>query len=162
MSVEDEVAALRSRMEMTSREHSERAALSTKSVENAVAEGKDKAEKALKTAAAVAGRLHERTLKEKAAGGWGTEAATKEKSGEFHFGGEDDEEEPQDEFARYRSPSVARPTPPEVVPEPAPAPPPPPAAPAWAPPAGRGAPARRPQRPTVDDDDDLSGQSWLT
>jgi len=160
VSVEDEVAALRSRMETTSREHSERAALSTRNVEQAVAEGKEKTEKALRTAAAVATRLHERGVKEKAAGGWGTEAATKEKSNEFHFGGEEDEE-PQDDFARYRSPSEGRAPAPEVVPEPPPAPP-QPATPAWAPAAGRGAPARRPQRPVVDDDDDLSGQSWLT
>jgi seryl-tRNA synthetase len=156
VSVEDEIAALRSRMETTSRELKDRAELSTKKIDQVMAEGKEKSDKALKTAAAVATRLHERAASQKAAGGWGTAAATTKKTGEFDIGVEDDEEE-TDDLAAYRQATALK-APPPPAPEPAPTPP---ATPAWAPAGGRTAATRRPQRATQDDDD-FGSQSWLS
>ena len=162
MSVQDEVRALEARFEATNREQSERTALATRNVDQAMADAKEKNEQNLANAAKVATRLHEMAGRQKAAGGWGTAAATEKKSGEFAFGTEEDEE--QDDMPGFRPGGWAPPSSPAPTPEPvapvyqAPAPPPPPPA----PPVRQPPAVRRPQRPVVDDDDDLSNQSWLS
>ncbi|WP_394615365.1 hypothetical protein JNUCC0626_37200 [Lentzea sp. JNUCC 0626] len=163
MSVQDEVRALEARFEATNREHAERAELAGRKVDQAMAEAKEKNEKNLANAAKVGARLHEMAGRQKAAGGWGTQAATDKKTGEYAFGTEEDSE--QDDMPGFRPGGWAPPSSPVPTPEPvvpvapvraAPTLPPPP------PPPPPARPARRPQRPVVDDDDDMSNQSWLS
>lgn len=160
MSVQDEIRALEARMEATNREHSERADLASRKVDQAMAEAKEKNEQNLANAAKVATRLHEMAGRQKAAGGWGTAAATEKKTGEYAFGTEEDDE--QDDMPGFRPGGWAPPSAPAPAPEPvapayvAPTPPPPP------PPVRQPPAPRRPQRPVVDDDDDMSNQSWLS
>ncbi|MBB5954901.1 hypothetical protein FHS29_001471 [Saccharothrix tamanrassetensis] len=149
----DRLAAAKSRMDEISREHADRRELR----ERRSREARDKAGQSLDKQAAVAEktieRIQEAGKRQKAAGGWGTTAATEKKSGEFRFGTEDDE--PTYETAAPGTGWVAGPPATPVTPPPPPpvAPPPPP------PPPVRPAP-RRPA--PVDDDDDFGSQSWLT
>ncbi|RKT57710.1 hypothetical protein [Saccharothrix australiensis] len=151
----DRLAAAKSRMDQISREHADRRELR----ERRSREARDKAGQSLDKQAAVAEktieRIQEAGKRQKAAGGWGTTAATTKKGGEYRFGAEDDE--PTYETAApgtgwTAGPITPTPPPPAAAPPPpvTPPPPPPPARPA-------------PRRPTpVDDDDDFGGQSWLT
>ncbi|MEU4802106.1 hypothetical protein [Actinosynnema sp. NPDC023587] len=146
----DRLAAAKSRMDQISREHADRRELR----ERRSREARDKAGASLDKQAAVAEktieRIQEAGKRQKAAGGWGTAAATEKKNGEFTFGTEDDE-------PTYQTPAPGT----GWVPGP------PPAAPA-APPVAPAPPAPAPVRPAprrrapADDDDDFGGQSWLT
>ncbi|CCH35099.1 hypothetical protein ABZ816_21280 [Actinosynnema sp. NPDC047251] len=153
----DRLAAAKSRMDEISREHADRRELR----ERHSREARDKAGASLDKQAAVAEktieRIQEAGKRQKAAGGWGTAAATEKKSGEFRFGSEDDEPtyEAQAPGTGWAAgPPTATPPPPQPPVTP---PPPPPAVPS--PPPVRPAPRRR---APVDDDDDFGGQSWLT
>lgn len=143
----DRLAAARSRMEDISREHSARRELR----ERKAREARDAAGEALakqgKVAEQTIDRIQEAGRRQKAAGGWGTTAATQKKGGEYRFDTGDDE-------PTYQAPQPGAgwvaPPPPVSAP-----PPPPPVA----PPPARPAP-RRPA--PVDDDEDFGTQSWLT
>ncbi|MFI9814810.1 hypothetical protein [Saccharothrix variisporea] len=150
----ERLAAALSRMDQIDREAADRRELR----ERHAREARDKAGDAFSKQASIAEKTIERIQEagkaQKAAGGWGTTAATQKKGGEFQFGTEDDEptyEAQQQPGYGWSSGGPAAPvTPPPPVAPPAPTPPPPPARPA-------------PRRPApVDDDDDFGGQSWLT
>ncbi|MEV0678485.1 hypothetical protein AB0I60_18405 [Actinosynnema sp. NPDC050436] len=144
----DRLAAAKSRMDEISREHADRRELR----ERRSREAREKAGASLDKQAAVAEktieRIQEAGKRQKAAGGWGTTAATEKKSGEYSFGSEDDE-------PTYQAPA------PGTGWASGPAPTPPPAPPVAPPPPAPVRPA--PRRPApVDDEDDFGGQSWLT
>ena len=155
MSVASErLAAAKSRLAEISREHADRRELRERRSREAKEKAADSFSKQGQVAQKVVERIEETEARRKAAGGWGTQAATEKKPGEFRFGTEDEE-------PTYEAPAPGNtwttpaPTPP-TTPFPAvaaPVPPPPP------PPAVRPAP-RRPA--PVDDDEDFGGQSWLT
>ncbi|MBM7812736.1 hypothetical protein [Saccharothrix algeriensis] len=87
----DRLAAAKNRLDQISREHSDRRELR----ERRSREARDKAGESLDKQAAAAQktieRIQEAGKRQKAAGGWGTAAATAKKGGEFRFGAEDDE-----------------------------------------------------------------------
>ncbi|MBW4716014.1 hypothetical protein [Saccharothrix obliqua] len=148
----DRLAAAKSRMDQISREHADRRELR----ERHSREAREKAGQSLDKQAAVAEktieRIQEAGKRQKAAGGWGTTAATEKKGGEYRFGAEEDE-------PTYEAPAPGNTW---VSSTPPPPTPPPPVTPP--PPAPRPTPPRpAPRRPApVDDDDDFGGQSWLT
>ncbi|WP_158844770.1 hypothetical protein [Saccharothrix deserti] len=150
----DRLAAAMSRMDEISREHADRRELRERRSREAKEKAGESFSKQGEIAQKIVERIQETEKAQKAAGGWGTQAATEKKSGEFKFGAEDEE-------PTYGTPSPANtwsaaPPPPVQPPVAAPVPPPPPPPPV-APP--RPAPRRR---APVDDDDDFGSQSWLT
>ncbi len=162
----DRWAAAKSRMDQIAREHADRRELRERHSREARDKAGDSLDKQAATAQKTIERIQEAGKRQKAAGGWGTTAATEKKTGEFSFGSEDDEP-----TYEAQAPGTGWATGPTPTPTPATAwttapttqapPPPPPVTP---PPTPPPPPARHaPRRPApADDDDDFGGQSWLT
>ncbi|KAA2264685.1 hypothetical protein F0L68_06225 [Solihabitans fulvus] len=153
MSAEDRLNAALAKQDVITREHAERRDLRERRGNELAAQSKEGFAKQGQLMGKFFERMQEMNKKQKAAGGWGTSAATEKDSGVLNMGFEDDTEQPKDEFDDYRPAPGGWGAQPEPVVE-APAPPPPPPA----------APTRASRRSVQhsDDDDDLSGQSWLT
>ncbi|WP_242579142.1 hypothetical protein [Amycolatopsis sp. 195334CR] len=164
MSITDEVARMRERLEGLVREQADRRALRDRQAEEAKAKAQDYMSKQIQAAERYVDHRRELGRREKEAGGWATEKTLADKSNVMGFGVEDDEEgpgftghpvntappmtraEPQ-QAGGWQAPPPAAPAPePVAVAEPAPAP--------------RRA-GRHARREESFDDDDFSNNSWM-
>ncbi|GAB2759019.1 hypothetical protein [Amycolatopsis magusensis] len=167
MSITDEVARMRERLEGLVREQADRRALRDRQADEAKAKAQDYMTKQVQAAERYVDHRRELGRREKEAGGWATEKTLADKSNVMGFG-VDDEDGPG--FTGHNlatAPPVTRPEPqPAGAWQPPPVAPPVPEPVAVAEPAAAPAPAprragRHARREESFDDDDFSNNSWM-
>ncbi|QFU93924.1 hypothetical protein [Amycolatopsis sp. YIM 10] len=165
MSITDEVARMRERLEGLVREQADRRALRDRQAEEAKAKAQEYMSKQVQAAERYVDHRRELGRREKEAGGWATEKTLSDKSNVMGFGVEDEEDGPGfTGHAVNTAPPVTRAEPQPAAAWQAPPAPPVPEPVAVAEPAPAPAPrraGRHARREESFDDDDFSNNSWM-